>query len=341
MWEVYNDMVLNGLLPSSVTYEILIDASCDRGDIVKARLLLEEIIGRGLKPTVVIYTTLIHGLCIENNLLEAKKNFTRMREYGVVPNLYTYNALIDGYGKKASVEKARRVYYEMLDQGVLPNVIPYSILIYLLYKKDVVMYGILMKGYCRIGRAEATENSFCKMNKEGLMLNSVLFNTLIDGYWQLAAAMGLYNEMTIKGYKPDVVAYNALIDDHFKNGYTDAALQLHKEMMDAGIAPNIFTISSVIDGLCKDGRINNAFNFFLEQTIVEFSAETGQTFKASKFFSDMRSSGLQQEVSDYAAIIQAHFGAKHVLPVIMLKVDMVKMGILPNAFIYKVLDRGY
>ncbi|KAL0355540.1 UNVERIFIED_CONTAM: hypothetical protein Sradi_4000900 [Sesamum radiatum] len=55
----------------------------------------------------------------------------------------------------------------------------------------------------------------------------------------------------------------------------------------------------------------------------------------------MRSSGLQPQVSDYAAIIQGHFGAKHVLPVMMLKADMVKMGILPNAFIYKVLDRGY
>ncbi|KAL0355538.1 UNVERIFIED_CONTAM: hypothetical protein Sradi_4000700 [Sesamum radiatum] len=48
MWEVYYDMVLNGLLPSEVTYGILIDASCDRGDFVKARLLFEEI-ERGIK----------------------------------------------------------------------------------------------------------------------------------------------------------------------------------------------------------------------------------------------------------------------------------------------------
>ncbi|KAL2243533.1 UNVERIFIED_CONTAM: hypothetical protein Sindi_0471300 [Sesamum indicum] len=462
MWEVYNDMVLNGLLPSSMTYGILIDSSCDRGDIVKARLLLEEMIQRGLKPTIVIYTTLIHGLCIENNMLEAEKNFTRMQEYGVVPNLYTYNALIDGYAKMASVEKARRVYYEMLNQGVLPNVITYSIIIYLLCKKgeliafrsyfvhmvklnvipniyiynclmdgfceagdlsttmhmhlemeifgilpDGVTYGILMKGYCRIGRIENVENLFCKMNNERLMLNYVLFNTLIDGYCRkgsmekameissqmiekglqpdivtfctlingyckagkLAAAKGLYNELTIKGYKPDVVAYSPLIDGQFENGYTDAPLQLHKEMMDAGIPPNIFTISSVIDGLCKDGWINTAINFFLEQTTAEFSAETGQvdsnhmvyrspnnitysilinglckngqTFKYSKFFSNIRSSGLQLEKSDYAAIIEAHFGAKHVLPVMMPKPDMVKMGILPNAFIYKVLDRDY
>lgn len=177
--------------------------------------------------------------------------------------------------------------------------------------------------------------------------------------------MGLYYEMTIKGLKPDVVAYTSLIDGHFKNGYTDAALQLYRKMIGAGVAPNVFTVSCVIDGLCKEGMINNAIIFFLEQTKARFSGDevdctgnhcvsnvpysilinglcrNGRVFQASKFFYDMRKSGLQPLVCDYAAIVEGHFGAKHVFAVMMLQADMLKSAVLPSAFMYQVLKRGY
>ncbi|KAL6526397.1 hypothetical protein OROHE_015406 [Orobanche hederae] len=267
---------------------------------------------------------------------------------------YIYNSLMDGFCDAGDLSTLTVMFKEMEEFAISPY---------------VVMYGILTKGYSRVGRVEDAEVLFNKMNEAGLVMKSVVYNTLIDvfckrgsmdkvvgvcsrmmemglqpnvvtfctsinGYCQAgqleaAMAMGIYYEMGIKVYKPDVVANTYLIDGHFKNGYTGAAFQLHKEMMDVGVTPHAFTLSYVVDGMCKDGRINNAISFFLEAcrgeagarccpTRVTYSilinslCRNGRVFRANKFFSDMRSSGLRPDVVEYAAIAEGHFEARRV-----------------------------
>lgn len=179
--------------------------------------------------------------------------------------------------------------------------------------------------------------------------------------------MGLYTEMVIKGLLPDVVAYTALIDGHFKDGNTKEAFRLHKEMQEAGLHPNVFTLSCLIDGLCKDGRISDAIKLFLAKTgtdttgsktneldrslcspnhvmytaLIQGLCTDGRIFKASKFFSDMRCSGLRPDVFTCIVIIQGHFRAMHLRDVMMLQADILKMGIIPNSSVYRVLAKGY
>lgn len=55
----------------------------------------------------------------------------------------------------------------------------------------------------------------------------------------------------------------------------------------------------------------------------------------------MRCYGLRPDAFTYIIMLQGHFQAKHVLDVMMLHADMLKMGIIPNAVIYQVLAKGY
>ncbi|KAL6548156.1 hypothetical protein OROGR_008577 [Orobanche gracilis] len=290
------------LLMASAGYDPRVGIKKKRIQLLSKPEVMEEF---NISPDVVTYGILAKGYCRNGNVEDAENIICRMSKKGLIANTILYNTLISGYCKEGYVEKAVEICSRMMEQGLQP---------------DIITYCTLIHGYCEMG--------------------------------QLEAAKGLYYEMTIKGYKPDVVAYTALIDGHFKNGYSDAALNLYKEKMGAGIASNFFTVGCLIDGLCKDGRINDAIKFFLEHSMgcrpshITYSiligalCRNGRVFQASKFFRDMRRNGLWPEVSDYAAVTKGHFGARHVFAV-MMQADMLKMGTLPNAYIHKVLNRGY
>lgn len=84
-------------------------------------------------------------------------------------------------------------------------------------------------------------------------------------------------------------------------------------------SPNDVMYAILIQGLCKDGQI----------------------FKATKFFTEMRCKGFLPDRAVYVAMLQGHFRFKHMLDVMMLHADILKMGIMLNSTIYRVLSRGY
>lgn len=84
-------------------------------------------------------------------------------------------------------------------------------------------------------------------------------------------------------------------------------------------SPNSMMYAILIQGLCKDGQI----------------------FKATKFFAEMKWNGFKPDMLVYVTMLQAHFQSKHMIDVMMLHADMVKMGVMQNTCIYHVLSRGY
>jgi pentatricopeptide repeat protein len=164
---------------------------------------------------------------------------------------------------------------------------------------------------------------------------------------------------------PDVVTYTALIDGHCKVGNNKEAFELHKEMLDSGLTPNALTVTCLIDGLLKDGRTYRAIKLFLEKTgvgcpggkmdhsglcspndvmyavLIQGLCKDGHVFKATKFFAEMRGSGFKPDTGLYVIMLEAHFRFKHMIDVMMLHADMLKMGVIRNSSIYRVLSRGY
>lgn len=173
--------------------------------------------------------------------------------------------------------------------------------------------------------------------------------------------------MLVKGLLPDVVAYTALIDGHFKTGNVKEAYRLSKDLLEAGLTPNVFTLSCLVDGLCKNGKTSDAINLFSEITKVDSNTDVtknmdgyfcspnyvtytaliqglsvdSRIFEAIKFFLDMRVSGLRPDAFTYIVMLKGHFLAKHELGIMMLHADMTKMGIIPSADISPVLCRAY
>ncbi|KZV23300.1 pentatricopeptide repeat-containing protein [Dorcoceras hygrometricum] len=356
--KLYQEMLDNKVLPNFVTYCSILDLFAKMDDLLAFRSYFVHMVKLNVVPNVYIYNCILDGFCKTGDLSSAQDMYLEMEKFGISPDVFTWSILMKGYCSIGRVQDAENVFWRMKNAGLIAN---------------SVVYNTLIDGYCKNGNMEKALEICSQMVENNLQPDIVTFCTLIDGYCKVGnmdAAMGLYSEMAIKGYKRDVVVYTSLIDGNFKSGNTDAALRLHKEMIESGIASNVFTVGCLIDGMCKHGRINDAIKIFLEQSTAGFVAEEvgqlrsdnigysspnnamysalidglckdGRIFKASKFFSDLRRSRLRPEISDYAVLVKGHSISKHVVDVMMLQADMLKLGMLPNAFLYKLLHRGY
>ena len=71
-------------------------SSLTDGKLEEAWELFDKILEIGLVPTVVTYNVLIDGHCKENKLNNAFEILNRMEKSGCKPNVRTYNELING-----------------------------------------------------------------------------------------------------------------------------------------------------------------------------------------------------------------------------------------------------
>ncbi|XP_009148288.1 pentatricopeptide repeat-containing protein At1g09820 [Brassica rapa] len=116
-------------LPDLVTYHILMDGYCSRGESRKAAMILKEGISKmGLKPRHLTYNILMEGYCKEGNLKGAANVRVQMeKERRLRMNVASYNVLLQGYSQKGKMEDANRLLNEMLEKGLIPNRITYEI----------------------------------------------------------------------------------------------------------------------------------------------------------------------------------------------------------------------
>lgn len=123
------DQLTSRGLPDLVTYHILMDGYCSKGESRKAATLLKEGISKmGLKPRHLTYNILMEGYCKEGNLKAATSVRTQMeKERRLRMNVASYNVLLQGYSQKGKMVDANRLLNEMLERGLIPNRITYEI----------------------------------------------------------------------------------------------------------------------------------------------------------------------------------------------------------------------
>ncbi|GAB2217321.1 hypothetical protein Droror1_Dr00000495 [Drosera rotundifolia] len=112
--------------PNGVCYNTLLKGFCDSGELDKALELLDRM---KVAPDVVSYTTLLKGLCDSGKLDRAIELLGRQLKSGCYPDVYTYNTLIGAFCEERGIEKALE-FLDALRRGSNPNVVTYSILVY-------------------------------------------------------------------------------------------------------------------------------------------------------------------------------------------------------------------
>ncbi|KAL9370930.1 hypothetical protein Peur_036070 [Populus x canadensis] len=75
---IIKDMRDKGLVPDSITYNIVINGYCRCSSIKKAFSLHDEMMSKGIQPTLVTYTSLIYVLSERDRMKQAGDLFEKI-----------------------------------------------------------------------------------------------------------------------------------------------------------------------------------------------------------------------------------------------------------------------
>ncbi|RVW16925.1 Pentatricopeptide repeat-containing protein, mitochondrial [Vitis vinifera] len=302
--EVYRTMGEFGIKPTIVTYNTLLDSYCKGGKVQQGLDLLSEMQRRGCAPNDVTYNVLINGLSKKGEFEQAKGLIGEMLKTGLKVSAYTYNPLIYGYFNKGMLAEALSLQEEMVLKGASPTVATYNSFIY---------------GLCKLGRMSDAMQQLSDMLANNLLPDVVSYNTLIYGKWvlqdgSLSMAQEFFDEMLHEGLELDSYAYATRIVGELKLGDTSRAFSLQEEMLAKGFPPDLIIYNVVVDGLCKLGIWKKHLNcckrwkgreiFYemlskgLTPSVVTYTvlihghAGKGRLERAFIYFSEMQEKGL-------------------------------------------------
>lgn len=105
------------VVPNIESYNILLGACWNNGDLEGFDGIVKEISKRGLEFNLATYNYRILRLCKNKECARAKKMLEEMVAKGVKPNSGSYDAIIHGFCNVGDIESAMKVLKGMLEDG--------------------------------------------------------------------------------------------------------------------------------------------------------------------------------------------------------------------------------
>ena len=216
--------------------------------------------------TTATVTCLIKVLGEEGLANEALVAFYRMKQFRCRPDVYAYNTVIYALCRVGSFKKARF----LLEQMELPG---------FWCPPDTFTYTILISSYCRHGMRtgcrKATRRRLWEANHlfrlmlfKGFVPDVVTYNALIDGCcktYRIARALELFDDMKRRGCVPNRVTYDSFIRYYSAVNEIDKAIEMLRNMqrLNHGM-PGSSSYTPIIHALCEAGRVLDAWSFLVE-----------------------------------------------------------------------------
>eukprot|EP01018_Ginkgo_biloba_P016223 Gb_29774 [translate_table: standard] len=234
--------------------------------------------GNGLLTTKTV-TSVIKVLGEEGLVKEALASFYRMKQFHCKPDVVAYNTIINALCRVGDFKKARF----LLDQMQMPGS---------KCPPDTFTYTILISCYCKHSMQTGNHKAVCR---------------------RLYEANRLFREMCNKGFVPDVVSYNCLIDGLCKKYRIDRALELFAQMSREGCTPNKVTYNS----------------------FIRYYSIVNEIDKAMEMLNDMKKNDIIPTSSSYTPIVHALCEGGRLEEACVFLVEMVEGKSIPRSYTYK------
>ncbi|GAV81147.1 PPR domain-containing protein/PPR_2 domain-containing protein [Cephalotus follicularis] len=189
-------------------------------------------------------TCLIKVLGEEGLVNEALVAFYRMKQFRCKPDVYAYNTIIYALCRVGNFNKARF----LLEQMELPGFI---------CPPDTCTYTTLISSYCKYSMQTGSRKAIRR---------------------RLWEANHLFRIMLFKGFVPDVVTYNCLIDGCCKTYRIGRALELFQGMSKSRSVPNRVTYNSFIRYFCAVNEIDKAIEMMRRMQEMKHGVPTSSSF---------------------------------------------------------------
>ncbi|XP_043692465.1 pentatricopeptide repeat-containing protein At4g16390, chloroplastic-like [Telopea speciosissima] len=189
-------------------------------------------------------------------------------------------------------------------------------------KREVILYNVTLKVFKKNRIFDKAEKLFEEMLVRGVKPDNVTFSTIIScaRFCSLPnKAVEWFEKMPDFGCNPDDVTYSAMIDAYGRAGNVDKALSLYDRARTERWRIDLVTFSTLIKIYGISGNFDGALNVYEE----------------------MKALGVKPNLVIYNTLLDAMGRAKRPWQVKSVYKEMINNGFSPNWATYAALLRGY
>ncbi|CAI0444474.1 unnamed protein product [Linum tenue] len=196
---------------------------------------------------------LLDSLCKEGHVQAAAEYFRSKKktEPCWVPTIRVYNILLNGWFRSRKLKQAERLWFEMKKNDEV--------------KPNVVTYGTLVEGYCRMRRVEIALELVDEMRRKEIKPNAITYNPIIDALAEAGRfkeASGMMEHFLLCETGPTLPTYNALVKGYCKAGDLVAASKILRAMIDRRFIPTSTTYNYFFRHFAKFRKVEEAMNLY-------------------------------------------------------------------------------
>jgi pentatricopeptide repeat protein len=379
--DVFKKLEASGTQMSTLMYNCFLDACVQCGSLEIALTHFEKM--KELEVVdVVSYNTLMKAYLQAGEIRKARDLMFGMSKHGIKANKVTYNELLNGL---VSIKDRRGMWQlisEMMKDGVMPNSVTCSIILKSLNANshpsdiqramelvenmsdsmDEVLFSSVIEACIRIGKLDVLSAKLQQYASRGGFkgLTSPTYGSMIKAYGHahdIDRVWELWREMRSRDVKPTAITLGCMVDALVTNGCVEDALELVREtLQDEQCKDTVNTViySTILKGFSREKLPDRVYSVYQEMkkhsiacntitynTIINSNARTGRMDRVDELFHDMAASGVSPDIITYSTVVKGHCMAGDVDKGFKVLKEMLKQGKYePDEILYNSLLDG-
>eukprot|EP00443_Scrippsiella_acuminata_P095809 CAMPEP_0115615570 /NCGR_PEP_ID=MMETSP0272-20121206/22689_1 /TAXON_ID=71861 /ORGANISM="Scrippsiella trochoidea, Strain CCMP3099" /LENGTH=1079 /DNA_ID=CAMNT_0003051483 /DNA_START=195 /DNA_END=3433 /DNA_ORIENTATION=- len=326
-------------------YNALLSVCVACRDIASAEKLMSKASEAGAAD-VVTYNTMMKAHVQSGDLRRARALLRKMRSVGLEPNNVTFNEIIDAAAAQSSAAMWE-VINEMEACGLKASPITCSILLKSIQQSsqpkdvdralsivesaDLAMDEVLLSSLCeaciRTSRTDLlTRYLKQQRSARGVTIKSAhTYGSLIRSYGflnDLEGVWAMWNEMQARGVAPSCITLGCMVEAVSTNGEPEAGLSLIHQML-------------------KDKQTRSLVNAVIYCSVLKGFSHRKRFDQVWAVHEEMRKQSLQYSIVTYNALIDACVRSGEMNRVSLLLEQMSDDRIEPNVITYSTVLKGY
>ncbi|XP_013631644.1 PREDICTED: pentatricopeptide repeat-containing protein At1g02060, chloroplastic [Brassica oleracea var. oleracea] len=247
--EIKEVLRTSAFAPDRCTFNVLIKAHCDGGDLDEAM----KVFGVMERPDSASYSVLIRALCLRQEFDRAERLFNELYDKGVLlekggskPLAAAYNPMFEYLCANGKTKRAERVFRQLMKIGV----------------QDPPSYGTLIMGHCREGGFKGGYELLVLMLRREFVPDFEIYELLIDGLLKTGEALlahDVLQRMLRSSYLPVAATFHCVLGELVRREFANECFDLVRIMLEKGIRQSIDLSTDVVRLLFRSGQKDKAF----------------------------------------------------------------------------------
>ncbi|CAE8632864.1 unnamed protein product [Polarella glacialis] len=317
-----------------------------RGDIVKAKDMMQKLCSAGIADTVT-YNTMLKVLVRQGQFDKALEAKDEMRRAGFLPDSSTFFEIIHGLLRSNMSSQAWEVIKEMKAAGLSPNRVLCATLAKSLNRTssneeinrvmqltesmnepmDEALLACIVEACLRVQKPSMVVNKLALLRgKDPVVISAAhTFGSIIKGYGYVKDMAGVWDcweDMMAKKVTPSSITIGCMVEAFASNGDVDGAYDLLRSLL-------------------SHRETKNKVNSVAYGSVIKGFGRLKKMDKVLAVFEDMKSNGIAPSLMTFNSIIDGCARSGQMDKVHHLILDMKSFGLHPNLITHSTMMKGF